>query len=298
MKLAAVVVTFNRKELLAKTLDGIEALTRSVDHLVIIDNASTDGTSEWLKEREYKVPVTVRHLVTNTGGAGGFSAGCDTAFGLGMDGIWLMDDDTVPQPDSLGALENALEKTAELQGAMPSFAASMVLWTDGNICEMNTPETSWDWPRLMAQGGQWPLVKSASFVSCLVTREAMNAVGLPKKDYFIWYDDAEYTKRLARFRPGIFVPESRVDHLLGANRGVNFGDVDDSNIWKFEYGVRNQIATARAHRRPTIAVELAENMYSQMRGSGVPLKLRLRLLKAAAKGAVFRAPVEFPKTVK
>lgn len=300
MKVAAVVVTYNRRELLARTLAGLEAQERPVDHLVVIDNASTDDTGQWLDQREFALPATVRHLPENTGGAGGFALGADIAFGLGMDGIWLMDDDTVARPGALGALVSALERTAEHQdGAMPSFACSMVVWTDGSLCEMNTPETSWDWPRLMAQGLPWQLVNSASFVSCLVTREAMHAVGLPKSEYFIWYDDAEYTKRLARYhRPGIFVPESVVDHLLASNRGVNFGDVNESNIWKFEYGVRNQVATARSMRSLTVLAGLGENMFSQLRGSGVPMGLRLRLVKAGLKGAVFRAPVKYPRTVR
>ncbi|WP_127129385.1 glycosyltransferase family 2 protein [Georgenia sp. SYP-B2076] len=298
MRVGAVVVTFNRLALLEQTLAGLEAQERPVDHIVIINNASTDGTKEYLESREYAVPVTVRHLATNTGGAGGFSEGTEVAYGLGMDAIWLMDDDTVPRPGALGPLVSSLQDAEERLGFLPSFACSMVLWDkDGSLCEMNTPEPTWDWARSLALGADYTLMKSCSFVSVLITREAVHAVGLPSANFFIWYDDAEYTQRLSKYRPGIFVADSKVDHMLPANRGVNWGDVNEKNIWKFEYGARNQVASAIKFRSPTIAASLAENMIKQMKGSGVPRSLRLRLVKAAAKGLVFKPTVKQARTI-
>lgn len=298
MRVGAVVVTYNRLALLEKTLEGLESQTRPVDHIIIIDNASTDGTAEYLKAREHALPTTVRHMKENTGGAGGFSTGTELAYGLGMDAIWLMDDDTVPQAGALGPLVRDLEDAETRLGAMPSFACSLVEWKDGTLCEMNTPEPTWDWARPLTLGATYTLMKSCSFVSVLITREAVHAVGLPSANFFIWYDDAEYTQRLSKFRPGIFVPDSRVNHLLPQNRGVNFGDVNEGNIWKFEYGVRNQIATAIKFRSPTIAASLGENMIKQMRGAGVAKPLVVRLLKAAARGVVFRPEVKQARTVR
>lgn len=297
MRVAAVVVTYNRRELLEQTLDALEGQTRRPDHVVVIDNASTDATADFLASRTFAIETTVKRLPENTGGAGGFSAGTDVAYGLGFDGVWLMDDDTVPQPESLDTLVAGHERAAEMLGFMPSFSCSLVLWKDGSLCEMNTPEPTWDFARPYAMGGDFVLVKSCSFVSALVTREAIRAVGLPSANFFIWYDDAEYTQRLAKFRPGVFIPESKVNHLLPQNRGVNFGDVNDGNVWKFEYGVRNQVATARKFRSPTIVASLVENMTKQMMRSGVPWRLRGRLVMAALRGVAFRPTAERPRTI-
>lgn len=296
MQVAAVVVTYNRRELLERTLDALEAQTRAPEHVVIIDNASSDETAAFLSERSFSLPTTVRRLPENTGGAGGFATGTELAYELGMDAMWLMDDDTVPQAESLAELVSGTDRATELLGYQPSFACSLVLWKDGSLCEMNTPEPAWDFARPLAMGGDFTLMKSCSFVSVLVMREAVHAVGLPSANFFIWYDDAEYTQRLAKYRPGIFVPSSKVNHLLPQNRGVNFGDVNEGNIWKFEYGVRNQVASARAFRSPTIAASLAENMAKQFARSGVPWKLRLRLVRAAARGVTFRPQVEQART--
>ncbi|MBF0723295.1 glycosyltransferase family 2 protein [Sanguibacter inulinus] len=298
MRAAAVIVTYNRRELLEQTLAGIEAQTTPPAHVVIIDNASTDATEEYLAQREFAFPTTVTRLPENTGGAGGFAAGTAAAYELGLDAMWLMDDDTVPQPEALEELVNGLERASDLLGYLPSFACSLVLWKDGTLCEMNTPEPTWDFARPIALGADFTLMKSCSFVSVLVTREAVHAVGLPSANFFIWYDDAEYTQRLSKYRPGIFLPSSKVNHLLPQNRGVNFGDVNDGNIWKFEYGVRNQIASARVFRSPTLAASLAENMVKQLTHSKVPWRLRIRLAKAAVKGITFRPQIEQPKTVR
>ncbi len=298
MRVAAVVVTYNRRELLEQTLDALESQVHLPDHLVIIDNASTDETEAFLAEREFSVPATVRRLAENTGGAGGFAAGTQLAYELGLDGMWLMDDDTVPQPEALGELVQGLGRATDVLGYQPSFACSLVLWKDGSLCEMNTPEPTWDFARPLAMGADFTLMKSCSFVSVLVTREAVHAVGLPSANFFIWYDDAEYTQRLAKYRPGIFLPSSKVNHLLPQNRGVNFGDVNDGNIWKFEYGVRNQIASARTFRSPTLAASLVENMTKQLARSGVPWRLRMRLVKAAAKGVVFRPEITRARTTR
>lgn len=297
MKVVAVVVTYNRRELLQKTLVGLESQERPVDHILVIDNASTDGTDAMLAERTPGAPTTIERMSENTGGAGGFARGTELAFELGADAIWLMDDDTVPQPGSLGPLVSALEDAEERLGAMPSFACSLVLWHDGSLCEMNTPVPTWDWPRPLTMGADYTLSSSCSFVSVLVTREAVRTVGLPSPNFFIWFDDAEYTLRLSKFRPGIFVPASTVNHLLPQNRGVNFGDVNDSNLWKFEYGVRNQVGSALAMRSPVMMASLVENSLKQLYRSGVPWKLRLKLAKSAVKGLRFRPSITFPRTV-
>ena len=137
-KIAAVLVTYNRKRLLGECLDSLLRQTRPLDGLYIIDNHSTDGTREYLQsrgmagppERESGAPAeTVLavaapefpggsvevHCVampTNTGGAGGFHEGLKRTVAAGFDWLWLMDDDLLTAPDALAVLvekKNALE---------------------------------------------------------------------------------------------------------------------------------------------------------------------------------------------
>lgn len=295
MKVATVVVTYNRQALLAKTLAAIEAQTRPVDRLYVVNNASTDQTEAYLRARRFSRPTTVATLPSNSGGAGGFASGLSKALTDGYDWVWLMDDDTVPSTSALAELLKQIESYRQYSGNYPSFACSLVKWTDGSLCEMNTPTTTWDWPRGMVAGHNWQLVNSCSFVSCLVEAKAVHRVGLPYREYFIWADDLEYTLRLARLRPGILAPKSVCEHLLARNRGVNWGDVTPDNLWKFKYGARNQVSAAISAKSLPLLADLAQNMIRQFTGSKVPLRLRAQIWGSALGGVFFRPPRRCPQ---
>ena len=84
-------------------LDGLAGQTHEPDAVIVVDNASEDHTREVL-EAHRGCRLQRIHLDTNTGGAGGFRAGCEAAYEQGFDRIWLMDDDVVPAPDCLAVL--------------------------------------------------------------------------------------------------------------------------------------------------------------------------------------------------
>ena len=110
MSVCAVVVTYNRRDLLEECLAALAAQTHPVDHLLVIDNASTDGTPELLRER-YADQAELVALATNEGGAGGFHEGLRLGHAAGYDWIWLMDDDTIPSPTALQELLAAPART-------------------------------------------------------------------------------------------------------------------------------------------------------------------------------------------
>lgn len=87
VKVAAVVVTYNRKELLRECLNALLNQTRPLDEIIVIDNASTDGTQEMIaKEFPY---ITYVLMSENIGGAGGFHEGMKLAYEKGYDWIWV-----------------------------------------------------------------------------------------------------------------------------------------------------------------------------------------------------------------
>src|SRR5260370_19287747 len=102
---AAVIVTFNRKHLLGKCLEAVSAETGRCERLFIIDNASSDGTSEFLAAKGFLDESTeyVR-LPVNSGSAGGFHEGMRRAYEAGFEWLWLMDDDGCPASDCLERL--------------------------------------------------------------------------------------------------------------------------------------------------------------------------------------------------
>jgi GT2 family glycosyltransferase len=232
----AVVVTWNRRDLLVECLDALAVQSRPVDHVVVVDNASTDGTPDVLAARAE--PLDVVRLTANTGGAGGFAAGLARALHGDTDAIWLLDDDTIPEPDALAELVRAREAYPGAAATPPALVASRVVWTDGREHPMNTPRTR---PGVRpadleaaAVAGCRP-VRSASFVSVLLDASAVRKDGLPVADYFLWNDDFEYTTRVLRDRVGLFCPASVVVHKTRA-----FGSTDVDPGERFYYEVRNK----------------------------------------------------------
>ena len=292
---AAVVVTFNRLEKLKAVLASIEAQTYAVATLLVIDNASTDGTAEYLAALETAVPLEVVTMERNTGGAGGFAEGMLRGYASGADHVWIMDDDCYPKPDALSALVRGFdEAVAELGGDVP-FACSVVEFTDGSICEMNNPVPTWDWARLLVKGQHNVMVEACSFVSVLIPRWAIARYGLPYRDYFIWFDDREYTLRLTRLCPGVQVMDSSVVHDMGDNRGVNYAMVDAKSLWKFAYGVRNEASYQLHHRGLLYYLEFGARLFVSLHRGRVPLRLRAELLGKWVSGIRFNPKIEYPE---
>lgn len=297
VSVAGVVVTFNRLEKLKTVIASIEAQTHPVETLFIIDNASTDGTAEFLAGLETTVPHEIVTMTTNSGGAGGFSEGMRRGYASGADHVWIMDDDCYPKPDALASLVAGFDDAvAELGGDVP-FACSVVEFTDGSICEMNNPVTTWDWGRLLVKGQRNVMVTACSFVSVLIPRWAIAEYGLPYAEYFIWFDDREYTLRLTARCPGVQVLDSVVVHDMGDNRGVNFAMVDRKSLWKFAYGVRNEASWQLHHRGLLYFLEFGARLFVSLHRGRVPLDLRAKLLGKWLRGVTFNPQVRYPESV-
>ncbi|MFD4959973.1 glycosyltransferase family 2 protein [Microbacterium sp. NPDC058389] len=295
---AAVVVTFNRLEKLKTVIASIEAQTHAVERLLVIDNASTDGTADYLAALQTTVPLEVVSMTRNSGGAGGFAEGMLRGYASGVDHVWIMDDDCYPQPAALANLVRGFDEAVDELGGDVPFACSVVEFTDGSICEMNNPVPTWDWARLMVKGQKNVMVTACSFVSVLIPRWAIARYGLPYRDYFIWFDDREYTLRLTRVCPGVQVMDSVVIHDMGDNRGVNFAMVDAKSLWKFSYGVRNEASYQLHHRGLLYYFEFGARLFVSLHRGRVSWRLRGALLGKWLAGVGFNPKIEYPQPVR
>ena len=237
-------MTYNRLPLLQKCIEKLESQTKPCD-ILVVDNASTDGTAVWLAERQSEnTRLRARNTGENLGGAGGFNYGMRWAVEAGYDYLWLMDDDCLPEPD---ALEKLLEADALLGGDY-GWLSSVALWTDGTECRMNRQKLKkcfYEYSPLMKYG----LVQAeqATFVSLFLRAETVRRVGLPIRDFFIWGDDIEYTRRVA-VREGIpsFVAgQSQVVHAMKENGGSSIAIDSAERIDRYRYAFRNEAFTYR-----------------------------------------------------
>jgi rhamnopyranosyl-N-acetylglucosaminyl-diphospho-decaprenol beta-1,3/1,4-galactofuranosyltransferase len=236
---AAVVVTFNRRHLLEQVLHSLLAQTRPIDHIYVIDNASTDGTAEYLSALDFR-KISCKRMTTNTGGAGGFSYGMKWAFDEGHEWIWLMDDDVIQGPSCLEKMRAYSNQSPILiptymtaQGGRPGpFAMRLNLDSPFRLGFRLRPADQ-VYPSL---NGMPPFVKvqDMTFEGPLIHRSVPERIGFPRGDFFICLDDTEYAIRVARSGIGspILIRDAHMTRIV-TDQGPS------GTTWRTYYHLRN-----------------------------------------------------------
>lgn len=226
----AVVVTYNRKELLIECLDSLKSQTKPLNAIYIIDNASTDGTPFLLRQKEFieklppakldhnwekcflsnspvdnsEIKIYYVRMCENTGGAGGFYEGVKRAYEKGYDWIWLTDGDTSHNNYLLErfSIYFKREDLSALTNKVIDNSDKILIKTAGNLnfngikYPMNilkpVEEKKYEKDSVHE-------IELATFVSLLVNRKAIEKVGFPKREFFIHFDDWEFCLRLLKF---------------------------------------------------------------------------------------------------
>ena len=237
------VVTYNRMALLQRCIDSLRAQSVQCD-ILVVNNASTDGTTPWLEAQQSAGRLLARDTGANLGGAGGFNKGMRWAMEDGYKYLWLMDDDCLPEPD---ALEKLLEADTLLHGDY-GWLSSVALWTDGTECRMNRQKLKksfYEYSPLMKYG--IVQAEQATFVSLFLRAETVERFGLPIREFFIWGDDIEYTRRIAvrGTRPCFAAGQSQVIHAMKDNNGSSIAIDAAERIDRYRFAFRNEAYTYR-----------------------------------------------------
>lgn len=251
-RVCAVVVTYNRKELLRDCLQAISIQTKAPDSILVVNNASSDGTVEMLSKEFPQVKVL--NLSENVGGAGGFHEGIKWSHEQEADWTWAMDDDCIPQPETLQRLLQALALVPEKPvGALQSYQKQ---WNNQplssrrakSILESVLHGMVWTRPSTVVMGDYSPVsIDWFQLVSVLISRSAVEKVGFPRKEFFIYGDDTDYACRIGQAGFHMYlIPWSIVNHVGGGAAVTNPGGIPP---WRSYYTYRNQIATIIYNRK-------------------------------------------------
>jgi len=201
-RVAAVVVTHNRRQLLTQCLAALLAQSRPLEGVIVVDNASSDGTPELLRERGFIDHGLLQYLRLdrNLGGAGGFRRGLQVAHEGGFDWTWLMDDDAEPSLAALDLLSPAfLLSDAVAAASLPIDETGRPQYHHrgwGRLCDLDPAVVRGVSDRDLQP--EFVEIDQASFVGLAVSRRAVEAVGLPLAEFFLHHDDFEYCRRIRR----------------------------------------------------------------------------------------------------
>ncbi len=238
MNVSALIVTFNRLDKLEYTVMATRKLP--FQHIIIVNNASTDGTTEWLNCVD-DPRIVVLHKVDNNGGAGGFRYGAEyISKNIQTDWILFYDDDAYPHTEFLQRFKNLKPKSDEIYCAVVKNRL-------GEICKMNLPwklntHSFLDNIRYLKQPSDYVAnpelsseVISFSFVGVLIPAKILSKTyGYIKPELFIYYDDVYYSFYLKKLGHKInFNTDLEFFHDVKMNTGW------DSQEWKIYYLARN-----------------------------------------------------------
>jgi GT2 family glycosyltransferase len=205
-RVAAVVVTFNRKQFLCECLDALLAQTAPLARIVLVDNASTDGTSDLLAEKGYLENgiCTYVRLPINTGGAGGFHEGVKRAYEEGFDWMWLMDDDVEPVPHALSTMLAYSDVSRCIQACKVFENGDSEYWEQWASIQKSGSRGASKGPH----HPQFIKAQTGCFEGMLIHRQTISAIGFPDPRFFIGCDDVAYGYLASKHTQVIYIRQA------------------------------------------------------------------------------------------
>lgn len=243
IKYAVVITTHNREQLLRECVEHVQHQTIPPDKIIIVNNASTDGTGHYLKtlSEQYKT-IDVIDLLVNTGGAGGFAVGIERAAETAAAWVLVIDDDAIIAIDYMEQIFVAAQQNAMYQ----AFAGAVTVNGQIDTCHRRNLIGI----GLLSKNCKEEVYEQscfacdiASFCGMVVDLSLVRQIGLPHAEYFIWYDDTEYSLRIHNYSRFLVVPQAVLIHKITQLEKTHPRRYD----WKEYYAIRNRLLMVQEH---------------------------------------------------
>lgn len=249
MDICVLLVTFNRKADLEKTLSLYESQSYKPRAIIVVDNHSTDGTGEMLAEwsrHESDIKHIVVSMSENVGGSGGFYAGMEHALGLDYEWIFVSDDDAMPRNDTLEIISRFADKHPELVAQCSALCGAVDAgghYATGHRARINKksiigmldkPVSPEEYEKEFFE------VDFFSYIGTCIRKSALEKAGLPRKEFFIYSDDFEHALRVGKQGKMLCIPSAVLCH-------ADNNPYSKEASWRDYYATRNVLIMYREH---------------------------------------------------
>jgi len=229
-KVVAITLNWNGRDMTLDCVASLHKLHYDNYEIVVVDNGSTDGSVEALRDRFPN--ITLVENGRNLGYSEGFNSGIEKSMGMGAEYILILNNDTVIAPDALTELVTVAqtdETIGFVSGKVYHFDHPNILQTAGKISHPR----SLVGPHIGASEvdtGQYDETKDFEFlddVFLLVRREVIQKVGGYAKEFFLYYEETDWCARVRQsgFRI-VFAPKARIWHKGSMSTGGGTNSVN------------------------------------------------------------------------
>jgi GT2 family glycosyltransferase len=263
-----IILNWNRKDDTISCLHSIEKVNYPNLSVILVDNASSDGTVEAVKEKFPSVKTISNPR--NLRFAGGNNVGIEYALVNKADFVLLLNNDTEVEPDFLSELVRFAENDSHTGIVGPKiyyyydkkriwFAGGKVDYWKGWISHIGIREMD---------HGQYDAAREVDYITgccMLVRREVIEKIGKLDESYFIYGEDSDWCLRASRAGYRLaYVPSSVIWHKVSASSGGNLSWFKNWN--KLKSQLRLMARYAKWYNWVTIPFGLVGNILKSVVG--------------------------------
>lgn len=240
IKIMCLIVTYNRLELLKKSIKSYDEQTIKPDTILIVNNNSSDGTKDFLnefKKKDTDYNKIVINLETNLGGSGGFYEGMKYFLESNCNWLFLHDDDAYLEKNCIEMMYKHIKEND--QNRISAICGEVIENGKINLNHRRVIKSKFfkvkESPSTLESYNKEKFeINAFSYVGVAINKKMIQKVGLVNKDFFIYYDDTEHSYRLSKAGKIIVYPDIRIHHDIKVKQKSN-------DNWKLYYGIRNKL---------------------------------------------------------
>lgn len=247
IRLGVIIVTYNRIALLKEAVDACLNQTVMFDNIVIVNNASNDGTKEYLDTLNVE-HLKIINLEKNIGGAGGFYEGVKYLFDKKLDYVLFIDDDAILDKKYNEIIvnhiiKNNIKNIIGFSGTV--YTDNKIIYTHRRFLKKNFIQYNSSKEYYDKEFFDYDL---STFCGLYLNHNIIKKIGLPNEKFFIWYDDTEYCLRAIKYGKIRNINMAFLNHKtkIESEKGYN---------WKSYYGIRNKYIIISKYYSKTVLLK-------------------------------------------